>query len=88
VPALEQAFEVLARADPERPGKLIYLLTDGVFPDNKKVLELIRGLNRDKDVRIHTFLMGERHPVAVSVLKRIASENGGQFKYIRDEEIE
>jgi len=31
LPALERAFEVLSRADPARPGKLIYLLTDGEF---------------------------------------------------------
>ena len=88
VPALEKAFGVLAQADPKRPGKAIRLLTDGMFPDNKGVLEVIRGLNKDKDVRINTYLLGRRHPVAVSVLKTIASENGGHFKHIEDEYLE
>lgn len=88
VPALKQAFGVLGKADPERPGKLMYLVTDGVFPDNEKVLEVIRRLNKDKDVRIHTFLMGERDPVAVRILKRIASETRGYFKHIEDEDLE
>lgn len=86
VPALKQAFGVLGQADPERPGKLIYLLTDGVFPDNKKVLEVIRRLNKGKDVRVHTFLLGPRRPVAVEVMKTIAAENGGKYVYVRQEE--
>ncbi len=77
VPALERAFEVLSRADTTNRRKLIYLFTDGVFPDNEKVLEVIRMLNKHKEVWVNTYLLGERHPVAVSVLKRIASETGG-----------
>ena len=88
VPALKRAFGVLGQADPKRPGKLIYLVTDGVFPDNEKVLKVIRRLNAGKDAHIHTVLVGKRHPVAVKVMKTIASENGGYFKHVEDEDIE
>ena len=85
IPALERAFAVLAKADPKRPGKLIYLLTDGVFPDNDKVLRTIRTLNAKgrNDVRINTILYGNRPPVAERVLKTIAAENGGQYTLVR-----
>jgi len=81
VPALERAFQVLRRAD-ARPGKLIYLLTDGVFADNERVLETIARGNRDKEVLIHTFLYGDRPPEAERVMRRIAEDNGGRFRFI------
>ena len=46
IPALKRAFAVLKGA--KKPGKLIYLLTDGVFPNNMKVLRAINQMNRDK----------------------------------------
>ena len=82
LPALRRAFEVLAKADPKRPGKLIYLLTDGNFPDNAAVLALVRKLNKDKAVRIHTYLYGNRPPAAVKVLKQIAKESDGKYKFV------
>jgi hypothetical protein len=90
VPALNRAFDVLAqvRSDPNRPDKLIFLLTDGVFPDNAKVLDVIRGRNAGKDVAICTYLYGNRPPEAVDVLTRIAKENRGTFKYISPDEAE
>ena len=86
VPALQRAFAVLKMADRKRPGKLIYLLTDGVFPDNQAALQEIRKLNRQKEVHINTFLYGNRPPVAEKVMKTIAKENGGQYKYISGDE--
>ena len=82
VPALRRAFAVLKMADRGRKGKLIHLLTDGVFPDNAAVLETIRKLNSHKEVKINTYLYGNRPPVAVAVMKKIKDENGGQYKYI------
>ena len=81
VPALKRAFEVLQQADP-RAGKVIYFLTDGVFPDDAPVLEAIRRMNAKKDVHIFTFLYGQRPAHAVEVMKRIASENHGNYKYV------
>ncbi len=86
VPAINRAFDVLARADMSRPGKLIYLLTDGVFPDNKKVLATIRRRNKNKEVLINTFLYGNRPPEAETVMRRIAAENGGRYRYISPDE--
>jgi uncharacterized protein with von Willebrand factor type A (vWA) domain len=86
IPALQRAFAVLKMADRKRPGKLIYLLTDGVFPDNKAVLQEIRNLNRQKEVHVNTFLYGNRPPVAAKVMRMIAKENGGQYKYVSGDE--
>jgi len=86
IPAIKRAFEVLAGADMSRPGKLIYLLTDGVFPDNKKVLEIIRRRNKNKEVLINTFLYGNRPPEAERVMRKIAAENGGRYRYISPDE--
>ncbi|MCE5277300.1 MAG: VWA domain-containing protein [Planctomycetaceae bacterium] len=86
LPALKRAFAVLSAANPKLPGKLLFLLTDGVFPDNEKALATIRTLNARKDVHVNTFLYGNRPPVAVEVLKTIANENGGRYKFISGEE--
>lgn len=79
---LERAFTVLARADKKTKGKLIYLLTDGEFHDNAAVLKAIRARNKNKDVHINTYMYGFRPDEAVRVLKSIASENGGRYKYV------
>jgi len=84
-PALKRAFEVLSRSD-RRPGKLIYLLTDGVFMDNQKVLDAIRKANPAKKVLINTYLYGHRPPAAVDVMKKIAEENGGRYRYVPADE--
>jgi uncharacterized protein with von Willebrand factor type A (vWA) domain len=82
VPALERAFDVLDGADASRPGKVIHLITDGRFPDNAEVLASIRRRNQAKDVTVNTYLCGDCPPVAVAVMKRIAEENGGQYRYV------
>jgi len=86
IPALTKAFRVLARAQEDRPGKLIHLLTDGNFPDNQAALAAIRELNKKKDVHINTFLYGQRPKEAEQVLRRIADENSGTYKYVSPDE--
>lgn len=86
IPALQRAFNVLARADRRRPGKLVYLLTDGDFPDNKAVLADIRKHNTKKEVDINTYLYDYRGKQAVDVMRQIAKENGGRFKQISADE--
>jgi len=88
VPALNRAFDVLGNADPRRPGKVIYLLTDGAFPDSQKVLDTIRKRNTGAagDVIINTFLYKNRPPEAVKVMKDIAAQNGGQYKFVGSDE--
>mgnify|MGYP001235025810 CR=1 FL=1 len=85
VPALQRAFQVLQRAD-ARPGKLVYLLTDGVFPNNKQVLETIALGNKDRDILINTYLYGDRPPEAEKVMQQIAKENGGRYRFVPPEE--
>ncbi|MBS3821788.1 MAG: VWA domain-containing protein [Planctomycetes bacterium] len=81
LPALQRAFTVLKRARNEHP-RIIYLLTDGIFPDNEKVLDAIRRMNADRSVFICTFLYGSRPPEAVEVMQRIARENRGVYRYV------
>jgi len=82
LPALRRAFAVLGPSG--KKAKLIYLLTDGVFTDdaNEKVLDVIRRLNADRSVHINTFLYGHRPPDAERIMKRIADENVGRYKYV------
>jgi DNA-directed RNA polymerase subunit RPC12/RpoP len=85
--ALKRAFAVLAVADKRRPGKLIYLLTDGVFLDNAKILTTCKGLNRAKDVFVNTYLYGFKPPEAVKLMKQLAADNGpGRYKYVSQDE--
>jgi len=88
IPALERAFEVLRRASGRRPGKLIYLLTDGEFPDNQQVLKRLKTLNADRKVHINTILYSidlpydMDRPKGEAVLKQIARENGGTYVFV------
>ena len=88
IPALRRAFAVLSRADPRRPGKLVHFLSDGNFTDNQAVLAAVRTLNKDKTVHINTFLYGERPPEAERVMKKIAAENRGFYKFVSADEDE
>ena len=85
IPAIERAFEVLKDADPRKPGKLIYLLTDADFSHNdEKVIAAIRRANADKSVMINTFLFREKPPdeSMEKTMKQIAEENGGRYRYV------
>jgi len=85
IPAINRAFDVLAGGSSGRPV-IVYLLTDGVFPDNQAVLEAIRRRNARGLVRINTILYGNRPPIAEKVLARIAADSGGEYRFIsRDE---
>ncbi|MBT3198531.1 MAG: VWA domain-containing protein [Phycisphaerales bacterium] len=85
VKAINRAFDVLAKAN-KNPGKIIYMLTDGAFPDNTEVLTTIRARNGRRDVLINTFLYGNQQPVAEKVLTTIAEENGGKYRYVSPDE--
>ena len=86
IPAMRRAFAVMARADKKRPAKLMYLLTDGDFPDNAAVLALLRKLNGRKEVIINTYLYGRRPRTAENVMRKIAKEHGGRYKYVSADE--
>ena len=89
-PALQRAFEVLRQADTSegRSGKLIYLLSDGDLNDWPDPIEVIREMDPDKGVRIYTFLYAEEeHGAAADMLKEIASESGGEYKYVSPDSV-
>ena len=95
VPALGRAFAVMragrqgaARRDDKPPTQLIYLLSDGEFPKNDPVLAAIRKLNPagDGQVHVNTILYGTRPPEAEKVMKMIARENKGCYKYTSPDE--
>ncbi len=88
IPALRRAFRVLAGADPNRPGKVIFLLTDGDFPDNQDVLDTVTRLNRSGDIMINTILFGHRSLEAEQVMQRIARESGGRYNFIGLDQIQ
>jgi uncharacterized protein with von Willebrand factor type A (vWA) domain len=85
VKAINRAFTVLSRAN-KKQGKIIYMLTDGAFPDNNAVISAIRERNAKGDVLIHTFLYGWKPPIAEQVMKKIADENGGKYRYVSPDE--
>jgi len=88
IPAINRAFDVLRRARKSRPGKIIYLLTDGDFTgemrftDNEAVLAAIRSRNAAREVVIHALLYGKRSAEGEKVLKTIAEENGGTYRFV------
>ncbi len=86
VPALRRAFAALDRAEDGGKGKVMFLLTDGDFPDNQEVLETITELNRG--VVINTILYGRRTAEAETVMQQIADASGGVYKFISLDEIQ
>jgi len=91
LPALRRAFAVLKnarKADGTEGVKLMYLLTDGEFRENDKVVEAIRQMNAKGrgQVYINTILYGARPPKAVKVMKVIAEENKGRYIYASPDE--
>jgi len=73
--ALERAFDV----KPE----LIYLLTDGEF--DKATVGLVKRLNAAGKVKVHT--IGFLYRMGEQVLKQIADQNGGQYKFVTEKDL-
>lgn len=80
IPGLRAAFA----AQPQ----LIYMLTDGDFPNNAQVLEELRKLNKDKKVKINTIAFMDRGEEYEKMLKQVADESGGLFKFVSDSELQ
>ncbi|MDD4890612.1 MAG: VWA domain-containing protein [Phycisphaerae bacterium] len=78
--ALERAFK-LADGSPAT----IYFLTDGLFPP--ETLNTLRKLNAGKKMHINTIAFGNDARVAERLMKKIAEENGGVYKWISDDEL-
>ncbi|MDB5321117.1 MAG: hypothetical protein JWN40_2748 [Phycisphaerales bacterium] len=80
IPGLRAAFAT----KPE----LIYMLTDGDFPNNAQVLAEIRTLNKDPKVKINTIAFMDRGEEYEKLLKQIAEENGGTFKFVAEQDLQ
>jgi hypothetical protein len=78
--------DALRRAFAVRP-EVIYLLTDGEF--DRAIVGLVRGLNAGGRVRVHTigFLYTWPGTSAEGVLKQIAAENGGNYKFVSEGDL-
>jgi hypothetical protein len=83
IPALELAFKM-------KP-QLVFLLTDGDFPDNNAVLSRVRDLNKEHTVKINTIaFVGESDNDVefIKILTDIAKENGGVFSKVSQDEVQ
>jgi len=74
--ALKSAF----KCQPE----LVYLLTDGEF--DRSIIPLCKSLNGGGKVTIHT--IGFLYKSGEAVLKQIADENNGDYKFVSDKDLE
>ena len=82
VPGLEVAFR-------QKPD-LIYILTDGDFPDNAAVLRKIHDLNAGHHVKINTIAFvgeGDSDIDFKKLLKQIAEENGGIYRFVKESDL-
>ena len=61
----------------------MYLLSDSDFPDNDAVAKKIAELNKDNKVKINTIYLrrDKETPDVGDVLKKIAGENQGKFRF-------
>lgn len=73
--AIKRAFAVGA--------ELIYLLTDGEF--DKSVVDTIKTLNKGGKVTIHT--IGFIYKDGEKILKDIASQNNGNYKFVSEADL-
>jgi hypothetical protein len=79
IPGLKAAFAT----NPQ----LIYMLTDGDFPNNAEVLTAIKEMNKDKKVKINTIAFIDRDESYEKFLKQVADENGGLFKFVGEGDL-
>jgi hypothetical protein len=79
LPAIQLAFKL-------RP-EVIYFLTDGEFNNlrtYKQVLAEVARLNAGKKVVVHTILLETYDKEGEVALKKMATDNGGTFRYIKE----
>ena len=87
-PLTENGF--LRVAMQQKPD-VVYLLTDGDFPNNNAVLEEIRKLNAGtKKVKINTIAFVNEKDTDEDfkeLLQKIATESGGAFRQVKEYEL-
>jgi hypothetical protein len=82
IPGIEAAF----RQNPE----VMYLVTDGDFPDNFAVLMKVRELNKEQKVKIYTIAFVGHVDIDtdfIKLLKTIAAENHGQYRHVNEGDL-
>ena len=79
----------------QRQPDLIYILTDGDFPDNaafeKKVKELNKPGPNGKKIKVNTIAFvndKDTDTAFLSMLERVANENGGVFRHVAENELQ
>jgi hypothetical protein len=85
IPGLEIAF----KGHPD----LMYILTDGDFPNNSEVLSKVAQLNNGKKTRINTIAFvtsadDETSESFVKFLNTLADQNGGKYKRVSQDQLE
>jgi hypothetical protein len=83
IAGLELAF----RQKPE----LIYLLTDGDFPNNDLVRQRIGELNKGRAIKINTIAFvsdADTETAFKQLLQTIARENGGVYRLVKESDVE
>jgi hypothetical protein len=81
IPGIRLAFQ-------QQP-QLIYMLTDGDFPNNAEIIQEIRKLNKDKKVKINTIAFGnDADENFHKFLKQVADENGGLYKWVKEVDLD
>jgi hypothetical protein len=78
IPALEIAFK-------QKP-KVIYLLTDGDFPDNEAVIDFINK-NNTNQVKINTVAYIDHSENYEKVMHTIADMTGGKYNFVSEKEV-
>lgn len=79
IPGLRAAFA----ANPE----MIFMLTDGDFPNNQQVLDEIKKLSAGKRVVVNTIAFFDRGEDYEKLLKQIADETKGTFRFVTEQEL-
>ena len=70
--------------------QLIYLLTDGDFPDNNQVLRQINELNKEHKVKINTVAFVSKADTDVdfiALLRKVAADSGGTFRKVLADDL-
>jgi hypothetical protein len=85
IPGLEVAF----KGKPE----LMYILTDGDFPNNNDVLSKVTQLNGGRKTRINTIAFvttmdDETSDSFVKFLETLADQNGGKYKKVSQDQLD
>ncbi len=71
--------------------QLVYLLTDGDFPNNDAVRAKVKEMNKDGKIKINTIAFvdpaKDTETDFIKLLSDIANQNGGKYSYINENDL-